>query len=323
MRAFVTGGTGFVGAHLVAALVERGDAVTCLVRSPTKARALGWSDAVRVVAGDLDDAEALRRGCAVADVVYHLAGRVSAEDQAAFFRANRDGTARVLEAAAAAGVGRFLLVSSLAVAGPSPPDQPHATGEETGPVTDYGASKLAAEELVQGSSLAWTVVRPPAVYGEWDVEFLRLFKTARFGVAPVFGDGSQRLSLVYAGDLAAALVAAATAPATVGRTYYPAHPEVVTARAVSLAAGRAMGAEPRVVPLPAPLARGLLWTIGAVAKLAGRATVLSADKAAEFLAPAWTCSPEALTRDTGWTATTDLATGFARAVAWYRARGWL
>ena len=68
MRAFVTGGTGFVGAHLVRALVARGDEVTCLVRTPTKAQALGWRG-VRIVRGDLDDARALREGAAGAEVV--------------------------------------------------------------------------------------------------------------------------------------------------------------------------------------------------------------------------------------------------------------
>ena len=70
MRAFVTGGTGFVGAHLVQALLQRGDDVTCLVRSPAKAAALGWRN-VRVVRGDLDNHDALRQGCADADVLRH------------------------------------------------------------------------------------------------------------------------------------------------------------------------------------------------------------------------------------------------------------
>jgi nucleoside-diphosphate-sugar epimerase len=77
------------------------------------------------------------------------------------------------------------------------------------------------------------------------------------------------------------------------------------------------------VPLPGPLARGLLWAIGSLAHLAGRATLLSVDKAAEFLAPAWTCRPDALTRDTGWHADTDLETGLRRTAAWYRTEGWL
>src|SRR5256886_9322627 len=96
---------------------------------------------------------------------------------------------------------------------------------------------------------------------------------------PIFGDGSQELSVIYAGDLAAALVAAA-APAAANRVYYAAHPAVTTSRALVRAIGRAVGREPRVVSLPAPLVRGLLWAIGSVAQLPGRATLLSSDKAA-------------------------------------------
>jgi len=97
---------------------------------------------------------------------------------------------------------------------------------------------------------AWTIVRPPTVYGEWDREVLKAFKLARMGVAPVFGDGSQELSVIYAGDLAAALVAAATTPATANRVYYAAHPVVTTSRDLVRAIGRAVGREPRIVPLP-------------------------------------------------------------------------
>ena len=322
MKAFVTGGTGFVGAHLVQALRARGDQVTCLVRNPAKAQALGWTD-VRLVRGDLDDAVALRDGCAGAEVIYHVAGRISARDLHEFMRANRDGTANVLEAAAQGPPRRFVLVSSLAAAGPTVPGQPIDETRPPFPVTPYGQSKLAAELLVRAMAGSWTIVRPPTVYGEWDREVLKVFKLARAGLAPVFGDGSQELSVIYAGDLAAALVAAATAPATARRVYYAAHPDVTTSRELVRAIGRAVGRQPRIVPLPGPLARALLWTIGSIAHLAGRATLLSGDKAAEFLAPAWTCRPDALARDAGWRAETDLETGLRRTAAWYRKEGWL
>ncbi len=323
MKAFVTGGTGFVGAHLVAALRARGATVRALVRARARAERLGWGPDVELVQGDLSDAAALARGIADTDVVFHLAGTVSARTPADFFRANRDGTARVLEAAAASPPRRLMFVSSLAVAGPNPPGQPHATGEESGPVTDYGRSKLAAEDIVRGADVRWTIMRPPSVYGEWDVEFLRLFKMVRLGIAPVFGDGSQELSLIHASDLADALIAAAVSDATVGRTYYAAHATTVTSKDVVRMAGRVMDREPRIVPLSAGIARGLLGAIGTAARIAGQTTLLTADKANEFLAAAWTCSSATLARDTGWEALIDLESGFRRTVAWYRERRWL
>ena len=322
MKAFVTGGTGFVGAHLVQALLARGDQVTCLVRSPSKATALGWSS-VRMVRGDLGDAASLREGCAGTDAVYHLAGRISARDLREFMTVNRDGTAELLEAAAPDPRIRFVYLSSLAAGGPTVPGRPIDETRPPAPVTDYGRSKLAGEVLVRAAALPWTIIRAPVVYGEWDREVLKLFKVARTGLAPVFGDGSQELSVVYAGDLAQALIAVATNPAAAGKLYYAAHPVTTTSRGLVRTVGRAVGRTPRIIPLPAPVARTLLWTIGSLAHLAGKATLLSADKANEFLAPAWTCRADALAGDTGWRAQMDLEAGVHRTAAWYRAQAWL
>ena len=318
----MTGGTGFIGAHLVRALLERGDEVTCLVRNNAKADALGWKG-VRVLPGDLDDARALSDGCAGREVIYHVAGRISARNPIEFMAANRDGTANVLEAASAAPPERFVYLSSLAVGGPATPGQPIDESHPPAPVTAYGRSKLAAEILVRATPFRWSIVRPPVVYGEWDREILKVFKLARTGLVPVFGDGSQEISVIYAGDLARAMIAAATSPQAAGSTYYAAHPATTTTRELILGIGRAVGTTPRPIPVPGPLARGALWAIGWLASLAGRATVLSADKANEFLAPAWTCRADALTRDTGWQARVDLETGLQRTAEWYRKQGWL
>lgn len=323
MRAFVTGATGFVGAHLVRALVARGDSVTCLVRSPAKAQGLGWPVAVRTVQGDLGDSAALAAGCAGAEVVFHVAGRLSGRNLAEFQATNRDGTGRVLQAAATTPPHRFVYVSSLAVGGPTVPGQPIDETRPPAPVTDYGRSKLAGEELVRSAPFPWTIIRPPMVYGEWDREVLRVFRFARWGVGPVIGDGTQELSIIYAGDLAAALIAAATQTATAGRVYYAAHPHRTTSRGFVEAVGRAVGGHPRIIKLPGLLARGALWAVGSLATLAGRTTLLTLDKAHEFLAPAWTCRADALVRDAGWSAEVDLEPGLTRTAAWYRTEGWL
>lgn len=325
MNVFVTGATGFVGAHLVKALLAHGDRVTALVRRPALAAQLGWGPDVRLVRGDLAHEAALREGAAGADVVYHVAGQIAARNAAEFMVCNRDGTANVLEAARDGGARRVVFVSSLAVAGPTTPGHPIDETRPPAPVTDYGRSKLAAEVLVRAMPFEWSIVRPPMVYGEWDRATLKIFQLARRGVVPVFGDGSQELSVIHAEDLAQSLIAAATGAATAGRVYFAAHPTVTTSRSLVIAVGRALGRArpPRILPVPPFVARGVLWAVGTLAHLAGRATLLSADKSNEFLAPAWTCRSDALTRDTGWRAQVALDDGLRRAVSWYREAGWL
>src|SRR3989454_11717603 len=112
---------------------------------------------------------------------------------------NRDGTANVLEAAAAdpSSLGRFLYVSSLAAGGPTVPGGPIDETRPPAPVTDYGRSKLAGEVLVRAARFPWTILRAPVVYGEWDREVLKVFRLARRGIVPVFSDGSQELSVIY------------------------------------------------------------------------------------------------------------------------------
>jgi nucleoside-diphosphate-sugar epimerase len=323
VKVFVTGGTGFVGAHLVKALRVRGDRVAALVRRPALAAQLGWTEDVRQVRGDLDDEAALREGCAGADVVFHVAGKIVARSDNEFMATNRDGTAKMLEAAREGGVRRFIHVSSLAVGGPTTPGHPIDETRAPAPITSYGRSKLAAEVLVQATPLDWTIVRPPVVYGEWDRGTLVVFQLARRGFVPVFGDGSQEISVIHAEDLARSLIAVAESRATTHRVYFAAHPATTTSRGFVRGVGVALGTSPRVIPMPGPIVRSVLWATGTLAHLAGRATLLSADKAAEYLAPAWTCRSDALVRDTGWRAEIDLETGLRRAANWYREVGWV
>ncbi len=324
MKVLVTGATGFVGSHLIDNLLARGDEVTALVRSPARAAPLA-ARGVRLVEGDLAARDALRDATEGRRVVIHAAAVTGAPSDAVFLAANRDGTANVVEAAEHAGVERLVLLSSGAAGGPAAKGAPRSGDEADHPVTMYGRSKLAAEAVVRDATVPWTILRPPAVYGPRDLDgFLPVFRAARrLGLAPVFGDGTQELSLVHAADLAAACVAAATAPATIGRTYYVNHPEVVTSAEFARAVGRAVGRDVRVFPLPPWVARGAVAVSGRLAALTGKKTILQGDKVNEFLAPAWTGDPTAFIRDTGWQPAWDLATGLADAAAWYHGEGLL
>lgn len=324
MRVFVTGATGFIGMHTVAALRARGHEPVCLVRDPRKAASAFAAPPPALVQGDLADTAALARGCDGADAVVHLAGLTAARSRRELFAVNADGTRAIVDVVRAARgrVGRVVHVSSLAAAGPASYGAPLTGAEPAHPVSDYGRSKLAGETHVRELHVPWVILRPPAVYGPHDREFLRLFRLAARGVAPLFGGGTQRLSLVFAPDLAEAIVACVEHVPPPG-AYYPAHPEPTTARALVEGIGAALATRTRVLPLPRVLVRPICFVSGTAAKLARRATLLGPDKANELLADAWTCSPAALTAAVGWQAATDLATGLRATAEWYRAAGWL
>jgi nucleoside-diphosphate-sugar epimerase len=323
VKALVTGATGFVGSHLAAALVKRGDEVVCIARRPEQSTFIA-SLGARPAPGSLEDVGSLKAALRGVDLVFHLAGLTAAGSEREFLEANRDGTARLVDAVRTTvpGLARFVHVSSIAAVGPTARGTLLTEDAPCRPVTAYGRSKLAGEEAVRAApGLRWTIVRPPVVYGPRDRELLRLFRIARSGLAPVFGFGRQELSLVFVTDLADGIARAGGEPAAEGRTYHLAHPEIVLARRLARAVGRAArgGRAPLILPVPGALAVPIVRAISRAAAAAGRRTVVSEDKMAEFLAPAWGTSVAKAERELAWHPPHDLERGVTETAAWYRA----
>jgi nucleoside-diphosphate-sugar epimerase len=191
------------------------------------------------------------------------------------------------------------------------------------PVSAYGKSKLAGELEVRDHCLAeYVILRPPAVYGPRDAEFLRLFKAVKRHLLPKPG-GAQPLSLVFAKDLAEAVVTCLTHPAAAGKTYFVAAREVVTVQNMA----EEIASQMRVWTLPVPLPRALLWPMclapEVISRLTGKPGVLSLQKLAELRASGWVCDPSLLERETGCACATTLKSGVAQSLAWYRQHHWL
>ena len=301
MRLAITGGTGFVGSHLLDQALAAGHDVNALTRREQPGRnRLTW------IAGDLHDRAALERMVSDADAVIHVAGVISGQNAATFEKGNVEGTLAMLAAATAGGVRRFVHVSSLAAREPK--------------LSLYGASKERAEELVHGSGLDWAIVRPPAVYGPGDKETLELFRMAKLGVMLMPPKG--RVSVIHVDDLARLLLALAApgAPSSILIEPDDGKPDGWTHREFARALGSAVGTRPAIVSSP-----GILLRLAARADQFFRRdkAKLTIDRAAYFSHRNWVVEPKRGAPSNLWKPEIDTVQGLKDTAAWYRAEGWL
>jgi uncharacterized protein YbjT (DUF2867 family) len=298
----VTGGTGFVGKATLAALECAGYSVRVLARKvPAASGSIEW------VEGDLANREALARLVADAEALIHIAGLTTAVDPAQFEAANVAGTLALIEAATSAGVRRIVHVSSLSAR------EPHLSA--------YGASKERAERLVMANSLDWTIVRPPGVYGPWDVDYLEMFKMAKLGVVPVPPPG--RSSLIHVQDLAELLVALLPPGEDVTRRMFEpddGHPGGWSHRELARVIGWAVGRRPWVVHL----SHGTLARAARADRLVRRSRArLTADRVGYMTHPDWLARPEFAVPPAIWRPRIPTRDGLKATARWYREKGWL
>ena len=257
--------------------------------------------------------------------VIHCAGATRASRVAGLYEVNQAGTRNVVNAVNGqqGQIQRLVHISSLAAAGPAQPEKPAREQDPPRPVSEYGKSKLAGEQEVRvHCRTEHVILRPSAVYGPRDAEFLRLFQAAKWHLLARLG-GGQTLSLVFVRDLAEAVATCLDHPAAASKTYFVAAREVVTARRMA----EEVAAQMKVWTLPLPVPLALLWLMCLAqeikSRLTGNPNVLSLQKFAELRAPGWVCDPTLLERETGYACPTTLKTGVAETLSWYRQQHWL
>ena len=306
----LTGATGFVGGAIARRLSESGHSLRLLARRPAMLPLLSGEPIA--IAGTLEDRASLARLMEGADLAVHTAGAIKAVDATEFERVNRDGAAAVADAAREAGVGRFVLISSIAARSPL--------------LSAYAASKRAGEaEVLQRLGERVIILRPPVVYGPGDRETLPMFRAARFGLFPILGPPEARLSFLHVTDLAGAVAAclgAGTAPAGVHEPDDGAQGGYGWGE-IREALGAVFGRAPRPIPVPLPVLRLCAGASLATARITGRPHMLRPDKVNELRHPDWVCRDSRLAQGAGWRARYALDEGFADAARWYRAHGWL
>ena len=300
MTIAVTGGTGFVGAHLLRMGSEQGYGIRALTRRPVAS-----ADGITWIEGALDRPESLRSLAEGADAVVHIAGLISGS-RAEFEAVNAGGTANMIEAARSAGVQRFIHISTLAAREPE--------------LSNYGWSKCETERIVKASGLDWTIVRPPAVFGPGDRETLELFKMAKRGLVALPPRG--RFSVIHVEDLCRLILALLDAPENIGSIYEPddGREGGWDNRHFARTLGRLFGKRATTVAMP----RLVLAGAARLDRLFRRGGAkLTPDRVSYFCHPDWVTRAERRPPATLWQPEVRTATGLKATAEWYRQHGWL
>jgi len=330
MIALVTGSSGFIGSHLVDALITRGATVRVLARAGAAAaepdpRTTRWTV-------DLLDDRSVRETPAWEGVthVFHLAGVTKRRTLAQFRSGNVVPTANLLAAAVARGGSappRMVFVSSQAAGGPATsPDRPVREDDPPRPIEGYGQSKLEAEQaaLRYRSQLPVTIVRPAAVYGPRDRDFLRAFRLAARSIAIHAVPRENRFSIVHVADLVDAVLRAGDRPEAAGRSYNVANDapvswqELYTEIAAAASLTPALGVQ---VPMAAIAAAGYAGDV--VSALTGWHTLANRHKTRLARPRWWLCDPSRARDELGWTSAVPLQRGVRDTYLWYLAARWM
>lgn len=316
----LTGGTGFIGSHLLDRLGASGTPVRCLVRRKSILRKLPAN--IEFVPGDLGTGEGLAGALCGVEVVLHLAGVTKTLSADEYYSGNARAT-EVLVRAMAGTSARLVHVSSLAAAGPSPDGVPLTEDSPSRPISHYGKSKLQSEQIVHRLSPDAIIIRPPVVYGPRDTDVFQLLKAISRGLVLEIAGGERWFSAIYVEDLVEGLIVAARTLPAGGGTYYLAHPEPVSWSRFGQAAAGIMHRNPRIVRLPAgaALAFGRLAEIWF--RMRGKPGIISREKIVEAQYTHWTCNAGRAAAELGFVAQTPIETGLERTLAWYKEAGWL
>ncbi len=322
----VTGASGFVGGHVVEALARNGIRPRCLVRQSSRLDFIReWSP--EFVSGDITSPASLESAVEGMDGVVHCAGVTRALSVKDYWRFNVDGCSNLYRACLAKNpaVRRIVHIGSLAALGPSAAGIPVQEGQERHPVSNYGSSKLAGQRIAEAhmDRLPVVILIPPAVYGPFDRAFLGLFTCAKRGLAPAIGREERWVSLIYAKDLARAVLACLESEKAAGKEYLleDGHPHAW--REVTAAIGQSMHTSPVRVRIPLMLAKLAATVIGCAARCKGKPTFFDRDRLKDFLQPSWTCSSARLRTELGFAPKYNLAQGIAETCRWYTEHNWL
>ena len=326
MRVLVTGGTGFIGSHLVEKLVTDNHKVVCLAKDEMFACSLQNENVTTIIA-DLNNGNDWENILDNIDIVYHLAGITRARKNRDYFTGNTECTRNFVQACARHGrkIRRFVYVSSLTAVGPSPNGEPVNESTAPHPVSEYGRSKILAEQAVLScrDHLPVSIVRPSAVYGPRDQDMYKYFRLIVHGLHPVIGFRKKRLNLIHVDDLVAGIRLAGEHPRAEDEIFFLGSKDSYSNEEIGEAIASAVHTRPLRVRIP----HALVYFVGAVAEVLGKFSnhpvFFNIQKARESVQHAWDCSIEKASLLLNFRPAMPLEQGMQSTYEWYLEHTWL
>jgi dihydroflavonol-4-reductase len=325
---FVTGANGFVGSHLVEYLLANGHEVHCLLRKSSNDQWLKHLDCT-LHRGGIEDTSYLQKLFLAHKVeyIFHLAGTVKAFDYQGFYNGNVMPTNAILEACLGLeSLRKIVVTSSIAATQPAKLGIPNDESVTRKPLTDYGKSKVAEEDLAISyfDRLPIAIVRPPVVYGERDSEVLLFFKTVSQGLIPLIGFEAKSVSLVHVRDLVHGIACCGTQEISAGQTYFiGGHSDEYTWDQLGSLARNYLGRPAIKLRIPHFVIYFAAWIYQSLAKIGGKAVTFNIQKANEMVCESWSCTSQKAKTQLGYNPQISIEKGFEETITWYKSKGWL
>jgi len=324
--AVVTGANGFVGSHLVDLLLENNYIVHCITRKSSDLKWLNGKD-VQIFDTGLMDKVGLRKAFQGADYIYHVAGVVKSKKPEGYFHGNVETTRVLLETAIEFKdtIKKFLIVSSQTAAGPSHNGKVISEDDPCNPITTYGRSKLAEEELAKSfmDQLPITICRAPAVFGERDTEIFIFFQTFSKGLMTTIGFDKKLISLIYVKDLVRGFMLAAEYEKSAGQTYFISSEKYYTWDEVGKITSKVLSKKPIKIKVPHSIVYSIAAIAQVIASFSSKPATLNIEKARDLTRNAWICDTSKAIRELNYHQSFSLEEGIKRTCDWYKSQNWI
>ncbi|MGQ9508555.1 MAG: NAD-dependent epimerase/dehydratase family protein [Thermodesulfobacteriota bacterium] len=326
MKALVTGGTGFIGSHLVEALYKKGIEVRCLVRKTSN---LKWLKDLPVewVEGDCTEVTTLRKAVKGVEQVFHLAGVTKAIREETYFKVNAEGTNNLVHACLEVNpdIKKFIYLSSQAASGPCANGREKREEDPCEPVSPYGRSKLKGEEYLLENShqLPILILRPSVVYGPRDRDVYAFFKILSKKVNPIFSNTDQKISLCYVDDIIKALLLASESKNLHGETFFLSDGQTYQMNQIGTLFAEAMGIHTYRIRIPYGLIFGIASFSEILSKVSRRPPLINRGKFEEMVQKNWVCDITKAKTLLGYNPQIPLREGVRLTYEWYRKEHWL